>query len=666
MCESKCEGGRRCPHTPDKIIRANRNRRLSREKRNNVVRVLKDHGLDGAARAVKHSRPSDLAALAVHMEARNPEVAAAITSAVNGAFPGTHNMVMQDRRDQTSLTDRDNEGALRANPHRLSAVQAAAAAVDRDLLDKDMVPASQRAELAQSVRVREKAVSVGLLDGETMTLDKELTPEQELFLASTSAQDMARLTALDDSVADKVFDHAFRHAKVEAAPRELFATPNTSIKEALDGGGEVLIGEGVTARYLPPSDTFDGGYVLEVDGSPNRAGVTLPVSPNDEVEDVMSRIPKITSITDDHKENAPMGQSSLYERALNPDSPTGQTTLRALERSLIDAAYNADRSGGVTRRRSARDPQKLIDRVREGKSPHLNAHTLVGTGHRTGEPSVARHEGYLTGGLIRRQSAARDEMVGRLAKAKGVDLGSNRTVAGNERPKLSRTYRGDLDKDARKASEQAGFKPRSDNPKTGTDPRVSGALGTITDVPKVPAEMDEQNLIGRHGPHGKLWTNDEVDQMVRRANRAARHGANPETTDVSVAVAAADLARDAKAARDGALLQGVRPKAVTGQAMQTLPAGVSLDELFPVGGPVETKGYQVIGGTDSTREPIVRGRDKKVKVVYTTSAAVSYAGTSTAVVPDGTTMRVAKVDDSGSVPTVYLIEQDTLIDGQKD
>lgn len=654
MCKLKTVG-KRCPHTPEKQDRANYNRREARAKRHDVAALVGASLGEDARAAVMKCNPSQLALLTVHLEQHDPDLGAEIRRAVGGEFPGTHNMVLQDTRSDKVSTDSYEDGTMRQDPMAVQRAQPAMLTLDKAILERGDMTMGEFTSLQTSVQMRQAALDVGLEPGLPINSKTELTPEAAYWLGSVRPDYLPHLISDQQNVADTVYDAAFQNAKFDvsqrpctldkADARRSFADLYAEAAEAdperdPEDPVRVEIGEGLVLT----ADT-DGHPVLKVDDR-----LTLPVRPGGTPEKVVPKVLRVDGIHTDPKTDAPMGQASLYERITSDKTPQGQAARRALSDSAIEAAFFADRPIG---RKEIEDGLIGLraNVTRPGKSPRVNAATMAGHGQKQGEAASRREEGFLLNGLLKRGGAESRNGINAVLARKGRP-GLDKTPQGHDRPKVDRTYRGDLDKDTLSDVRRSGFGPRTGS-KMSTVPPVGDVPTTsMSEAVKVP-------LVRLFGD-GKPMSDAEVDRLVVRANGVARRGRNPETVGNQALTDAATIDRrilDQQAFRRSRGESEVH----TGAVMQSLPAGVNLDQVFIPGAAIDTKGAVAIGGGDNLpSEPKGQGA-RRVKVVYQSGSA-ALVSPNRAIIADGSRFRVERIGNSGDVPTVYMIEEDLAID----
>lgn len=645
----------RCPHTPEKQERANTNRREARAKRSDVAALVGASLGAEAGAEIMQLKPSQLALATLHLERHDPELGASIRRSIGGEFPGTHNMVLQDTRSPKVSTDFTEEGVPRPAPLAVQKAHPTLVALDRALLDRADMPLAEYEDLKMSVAVREKALELGLPPGMPISSKTELNPAAAHWLGSVHPEAVPHLMDEQQGVADTMYDAAFRNASFDvsqractlpaADARRTFADLYAEAADAdpdrdLSDPVTVDIGEGIVLT----ADT-EGNPVIKVDDR-----LTLPVRPGATPDKVVPKVLRVDGIRTDPKTDAPMGQASLYERIVSEKTPQGQATRRALSDAAVEAAFFADRPVG---RKEISDGLVGVraNVARPGKSPRVDAATMAGHGQTHGEITHRREEGFLLSGIHARAKTEAGNAVDAVLSRNGKPT-LDKTPEGHVRPKVDRTYRGALGKEPLAQVRRSGFGPR-----TGKE---DVAVPKVGDVPATTLSEAGGRMVALR-MNKKPMSDAEVDRMVVRANRVTRRGRNPETVGNRALTDAACLDRRVLDRVAFRRMHG-EPEVHTGAVVQSLPAGVSVDQVFTPGGAIDTKGAVAIGSGDLLPvEPKSKG-DRQVKVVYQTGSA-ALVSPNRAVIGDGARFRVDRVDNSGDMPIVYMIEEDLAVDG---
>lgn len=642
MCRSLSEGGRRCACTPYTRELANRNRSVARQKRAIVANRAAEFGGDELGSAIASLPPSRLTAFLIAADQSRPGTMHEFASDL-GTLPGIHNMVVEDRRDRNSETGKaNNSGKL--DQHAIAQVQGAVLAFDKALLeDGEGLSASERERLERSIKVRERAIELGLLDGKTVTNArvKDMTPEQLDFYATIDPEDLPSLVDVQGRVSRQFWERHLEEADFVTEKRNasdgLRLYDDHGLPKTLEGllnehGGKAVKLSDDLILYRKA----DGQIVL--DDKHNRTQVAAQGFMR--AEDALARLPRVTEVKLPTRSSS-MAQRLVDEKFLDPTSKVGMNHINTLRAGAAQAMF----SSGVP-----------VNRGQDGKAPWQNHNFLskVGLARPTVSHTTPRIEGYELSGHMRAAALVKEQAFRETAKAMGLRMTSDEeTKHGSKRTVPAHAYRGPLKSPQRDAASRGGFRVRSE--KSGTTAPEREALKSISDsVFRAAPPKDMHNLTDRTLGAG-------LAPLVGEANRLIRYGANPETVGERAHVATAKLD---EAFRTRRAVSHHSPTVVN--AVATVPSswdsadGDYLSKVFPTGSRVDTVGYTA-GAVNGTAADTSATGPRQYKVQYLSTSHLTQADGS-AIIGDKTGFRVHSIDRSGTIPVVRMVQDDLAAD----
>lgn len=642
MCRSMSEGGRRCACTSYTKSLANQNRALARAKRRTIATRAAAFGGSELGEAISSLPPSRLSVFLIAADQVRPGTMHELASDI-GNLPGIHNMVTEDRRDRSSdFGKANNSGKL--DPHAIAQVQEAVLAFDKArLADGEGLSGAERAKLERSINVREDALSLGLLDGRTITKErvKDFTQEQRDFYASLDPEDLPSLVDVQGRVSREFWDRHLEEAVFETEERR----PADGLKLHDDKGVPRLLGDLLNdsnGKAVKLSDdlimTRDDEGNIVLDDRFNRTQVVAPSYMR--AEDALARLPRVTDVSLPDKASS-MAQRLVDEKFLDPTTRVGANHTKTLKAAAAQTMF----SSGVP-----------VNSGQDGKAPWQDHRFLakVGLARPTISNSVPRIEGYELSGHVRAAMDIKDEAFRSTAQAMNIPMTTDdMTKFKSPRTTPDARYRGPLDKEKRDVVSRSGFRPRSVKAGSPEAAAVS-AIDSSVFSRKPPADMvtivDARLGAGLAG-------------VVGDANRLIRYGANPETVGERAHVAIAKLD---DAFRTRRAMSGHSPTVINTTA--TLPSnwnypedGDYLSKVFTPGSRIDTNGYTAGAVNESDADGDNGTGPRQYKVQYLSTGHLTQAGGS-AIIGHGAGFRVHSIDRSGQVPVVRLVQDDLAAD----
>lgn len=652
-----CRGGkdncahRRCTLNTHQKQEANRRRVQNRAIHNARVEGSKAIYGEATASALKKIPPRATYAFYLAMNSVDPRRASKFAGLVP-KFPGRQNMIIEDTRDHSSDFGVKQMGNNeKYEPGAIYAIQRAVLEADRDAASR--LPADQREARLAALKIREDALNLGLLDGKPYNKSREFNDDQKKFLSLLTGDDLSVLGEVPQRVYDDVF---MRHLKEADFTTELRSTQGCVALSGTDKGPHYTLEElykdnhaghdkGVPlAEGLVLRRATDGGFELY----DTDLNIAHPAHGYQRGIDAVALCPKFTDVSlprNARGREVPtsVGQFSTERSLLDKDSAKGISHRKQLLAAASTAAYasgvavNAPGDGRDERRQHV-----YLAKAGLGVLPDEDYHT--------------RTEGFLLKGIAEAAMRTKREQVARLADDLGVQITkADRTANGNPRTSVGQRYNGDLDTDALKAVRHSGFSPRVE--RSTRVPEVDAAL-------KVPVEaFDNASTSPRDGIDMEFG--GKAAKLVNEANRLARNGAHPERVPVDAHVSMLEL-EDAFHAR--ALNPDDSPVVVS--AVSTVPRGWDsetdgdfFDKVLSKGTRLDTVGYVrgAANGTDAAKVRESAARDNQYVVKYLTTSSLRDSDDAV-VVGDKTRFIVHSVDRSGSVPVVYMVQDDYAAD----
>ena len=647
MCRSTSEGGRRCACTPYTRNLANQNRAIAKAKRRTVSARASAFGGDALGSAVMELPPSRLSAFLIAADQVRPGTLHEFAHDL-GNLPGIHNMVMEDRRDRTSTRGKaNNSGKL--DQHAIAQVQAAVLEFDKSRLeDGEDLSGYERAKLERSIAVREDAMKLGLLNGETVTQKRadDFTPEQREFYASLSPDDLPALVDVQGRVSRAFWDRHLEEASFKTEPRK----PSDGL-ELFDDKGvpktlSTLLSEH-PGKSIKLSDDLlltrgEDGAITLVD---KFNGTTVNAPGFTRASDALARLPRVTGVELPDRASS-LSQRLVDEKFLDPESKVGMNHIKTLRAGAAHTMF----ASGVP-----------VNNGEDGKAPWQNHRRLAKSG--LARPVISdttpRFEGYELTGHARVAKKIKDESFADTAKAMNIaTTDDKKTRNGSPRTAPDARYRGRVDADKRKAISRGGFRLRSG----GVSGPEATAVREIPEIAFAPSDTpsDMVTLADRRLGAGAA-------ALAARANRLVRAGANPETVGTDAHVAVSKL-EDAFRTR-----KAVKPHAPTViNSTAYVPSGWVSDsdgadffeQAFAKGARIDSTGFTVGAVAKSAADTDVPSPNpNKYRVQYlSTNHLTDKDGT--AVIGDGTGFRVHSVEKNTAdgVPVVRLVADELAAD----
>lgn len=645
MCRSLTEGGRRCACTEQTKALANHNRTVARAKRRTVATRAAAFGGAELGDAVASLPPSRLSAFLIAADQVRPGTLDEMAGDI-GTLPGIHNMVTEDRRDTTSAFGKaNNSGKL--DPHAIAQVQSAVLTFDKARLDDgEDLSGAERAKLERSIAVREAAIGLGLLNGETVTLKRyeDMTPEQKGFYASVAPEDLPALVDVQQRVSRSFWDRHLNEAEFGTEER----TPTPGLELYTDKGVPKTLG-GLLKDHPGSAVKLSEDLILTRDASGNvvlddlHNKTRVTAQPYMNARDALARLPRVTTVS------LPQNASSAAQRLVDTKFLDESTAVGANHvKTLRSAAAQAMFSSGVP-----------VNRGEDGKASWQRHRYLAEAG--LARPVIRemtpRTEGYELNGHARVAMKAREDEFASAAKSLGVKLPTDEeTVNGTKRSTPDARYRGPVKNISTVKS--GGFWPRSN---AGAAPPEAAAAYALPDKVFDPAVTNADT--SDHYTVADANLGKGLASRVGEANRLVRNGANPETVGDAAHVAVAKL-HEAFTTR-----QAVKPhKPTVINAVASIPSGWAPEDgdffskVFGAGYRVDTQGYVAgtVAGTGADAGSAARG-PRQYKVQYLSTGHLTDADGS-AVINTRTGFRVHSVDRTGDVPLVRLVQDDLAAD----
>lgn len=639
--------------TDAKRQRANANRVEARQVLKHYAANARYHLGDEAADALKNAKPSNLVAVSLALEGANPELAASLRSGINRPLPGSHNMVTVDRRERTSAHGKiENSG--KGDPYALAQVQRIMTTIDAAAA-MDATDSGVRNRIFASVAVRDKALDVGLLDGNPIGKKgaADLNDDQKRFYASLDPREVLHLTSVQQRVDDAFFTRHLREATFHSSARRQDCpvpllndkgVPRTLDELLRDNkpGEKLRLAEGLFAYK-----TGDGQFRIE----DKEGRVTLPASGFMRGTQVIDNLPVIDDITMSvggrkKRQASSAGQRIVEESLLDPESPTGRAHRIALKQAALTNVWNS----GVP-----------VNHGEVGKAAWQNHSFLVRSGIGVnGSTGLTRRSGIaLQSHFAARQAILDDEHARRMALLNIPTTTEKSTALGAARTAPARNYSGPVASEDRKLIERSGYRLRTFAKGTVAPESAAASRVPLDAFDKAPKDHGYTAADIRDG-----GTLRNAADLAHAANALSKVGRHPDLAGDHAFVAQARLQdvfrRQAAAPKD-------EPVAVS--TYDSIPEGWDdskgdfLSTVFAQGSRVDTNGYTVgtVAGSDAAKRtgPGLRRRPFRVKYL-TRSAALTPTGE--AIINDRAAFRVHSVDRSGDVPTVYMVSDDYAAD----
>lgn len=642
MCRSLSEGGRRCACTAYTRNLANQNRALARAKRRTVATRATEFGGAELGEAISTLPPSRLSAFLIAADQSRPGTLHEFAHDL-GTLPGIHNMVTEDRRERTSEFGKaNNSGKL--DQHAIAQVQPAVLAFDKArLADGEGLDSAARAELERSITVREDAISLGLLDGRTVTKErvKDFSQEQKDFYAGLEPEDIPALVEVQGRVSREFWDRHLSEAQFTTEPRH--ATDGLALTD--DKGLPRTLGDLLNehpGKAIKLADDLvltrdDRGNVV-LDDRFNKTQVVAQEFMR--AEDALARLPRVTDIKLPATASS-MAQRLVDEKFLDPSTRVGANHTKTLKSAAAQAMF----SSGVP-----------VNQGKDGKAPWQDHRFLAKTGlaRPTISASVPRMEGYELSGHVRAAMDIKDEAFRSTAKAMNIPMTTDsKTKFGSPRTAPDARYRGPLTGVQRDAAGRGGFRVRSGK---ASSPEVSVVANLPVSTFSAPPPSDMVTLVDSRLGAGLVGA-------VGEANRLLRYGANPETVGerAHVAVVKLDDAFRTRRAMSSHSPTVINTTATIPSSWNTTDDGDYLAKVFAQGSRVDTSGYTAGSVNGSAADVDNGGGPRQYKVQYLSTGHLTQPGGS-AVIGHGTGFRVHSIDRSGQVPVVRLVQDDLAAD----
>lgn len=686
------------------------NRREARRVRRNIAVAAKE--LTGGSQEMKRqftsARPRELAEMLAAMERIDPTFAAQLYEAADGRLPGLHNMTMQESRRTTVDIDHDAVGELKPDPGMISMGMRSIVGMESAYLKSDLarenLSAGKLAELQRSANVRGEMSALGLFghvddNGRHVPPPavKDMNAAQLAFYAQTPPEAVARVGDIENTIEDQFVAYAMtgvtfspnRRGRLCTAEQAALSPSQLASTDEFKENGRIAIRDGVEMVANPDydaedPDSLEPAYHFVVDG-----GMKLPAGDFEGVGMQTNAIVSVAKIEQRDPETgaAPMGQKSLYDRMLDPDTPTGQRVRSRIAEDLIRATYTAGRIPGIdtsidvtadeVAHRSGRRPgphtlsevfgtkSALSGKTRDELGRALNA-TMQSMGPEMEKAGEYSEMSYAQ--LRKHQEATRKRFSDARRRNKA---GRNRSMESNlAGPVISKrseqnlgdviTGRGHKESQHRKMI-LPGLKHLRDE----------GGYGKIPSIPKDPAKAPKlgmsQTEKNRISGANRTITGADVALMVAQANQASKVD-TPEGVPTAALAAEAriraaaeahayNLDRRAQARRKAP--EGERPAApepVTLEQWVVVPTGTNLHNSMRAGRSYRSNGYAV-ATTTRGEKPTVGAGEKAVRVVYTTHRGVP-ATDHHAVIPPDANFRIVNNKDG----TIHVMDEGMIVD----
>ena len=324
--------------------------------------------------------PVDMASILAYTETYDPEGAEMLTSEAlersgKNELPGTHMMVLQDTRADSSRTDHDQAGNrkddqmfLSRNMRRMNALEEAwLNSEDSNELDDE-----ERQRRENALKIRKQAAAAGVFDG------KKHDERRDAYLENLSPKDMDELasvhSAMESKVAQEIWDNADISVDVrEAAKNAPEMDRTTTVEELLNRCSEEEARIGIPIR--------DGVWLARTDDGPQwrvtdkhlKKPVMLRARPRARVLDDTASIPRMDSISYDTELASP-GWKSMFERYTNKKNESGKDLRAKANEQVIRTAFQSRTR--ISERRSAKG---LLSHTAPGKRKALTANNVLAT-----------------------------------------------------------------------------------------------------------------------------------------------------------------------------------------------------------------------------------------------------------------------------------------------
>lgn len=670
MCRACVEGGRRCKDgwSSEKIEQetraANARRRRNRSVRAGFASVVEERLGEDVRAAVMKTSPNQLSLVASRIADHSPETEEAIRTAIGGGqYPGTHNMVIQEIRSESSYTDHDRVGNLKNDPMNVSAAMHALNTVDAAALDKGLVPDGDRAALQRELDVRTAAVALGL---DTPSISGPMTAEQAAFYNNLSVEEIEMLGRPNERLENNLRQEVFSAAQFDLAPRTPMLRDDETYltaEELADRYPKSRMAKGVQVAedVLLKRDPESGRLFYSVDGTHR-----LPAGDHAFVHDQVAKIPFVNDIRYD-KHSGPAGQEAMFERL----SSDGYTDM-AVEEAAIRTVFESDRPAGeVSRLIESEDGSFDFDTLPNSGKARVTMNAMAATNHRrpgafdaTNPASPVANRHLRRAGLVRETARA--------AYAKKLGVGD--VLSSQEKTRRART------------GNQVGDSPLTtlrvpaERSRTPFDTAVADGLDNYTTARAGKPIRSAKNsgvLDTRAFSAGDVG-NSDVDLAVARANGYASAGgpdlAAVNPADVGVAhdsidtCTTADLAAytQVRDAVEAVRLQravtakqgGQAPKPVTMTAYTSLPEDLDVDTTFAPGGAFSPTRY--VSTASNARRPRKAAGTRTVRCVYTSATGAQITPQRTIISPEQSFRVADKTVASDGTVTVHLVEDQVL------
>lgn len=216
-----------------------------------------------------------------------------------GTLPGIHNMVTEDRRDRSSTSGKANNSG-KFDQHAIAEVQPVVLEFDKAVLaDGEGLSLFQRDKLERSIKTREKAIELGLLDGKTVTSTrvKDMTPAQRDFYANITPEDIPALVDVQERVSGTFSERHLDEAVFDTEPRRATEGLNLHNQDGTPKTLDALLKEH-PGKAIKLSDDLilarneDG--TIRLDDRFNRTVVSA--QPYMRADDALARSPCITGV----------------------------------------------------------------------------------------------------------------------------------------------------------------------------------------------------------------------------------------------------------------------------------------------------------------------------------------------------------------------------------
>lgn len=692
------------------------NRREARRVRRDMAVYARDAlgGDQKIKRAIMNTRPRELAIMVARMREIDPQFADELMEASGtDRLPGLHNMTMQDSRRESVRLDYDEVGELKDDPGMVSMSARQISRMETAYLSSDLarerLSPGKLAELQRSASVRAEMDSLGLL-GSVDERGRHVPPPsvedmnaaQLGFYAETTPEMLARVGDVENTIEDQFVSYAMTNVTFSPARRGRLCTEEqaglTSVEIAEDPDfaktGVFHVREGVdmieNPRYDPEDpDSLEPQHLFAVDGK-----IELPVDPDASIGDQTNAIVSVSRLSQRGEfEGAPLNQKSLYDRMLDPGTPTGQRIQDRINEDIIRATFTAGKIPGIDTsidvsadeiaHRSGRRPGPHTLSEVFGSKSALSGKTRDAVGRSLAatiqelSPEMAK-KGYseLAHGQLKNSQRAAKRRASQARRRRQVWEGRS-IETGTKSPRISKrghdlgdvtTSRGIKEREHRKnivpgikkLRETEGFKK---TPSLPSDPDKAHKMRTV------PTEINR--LVGPN----KTATNADIELLVAQANRAAKaEFVDSAPTDAHVAhtrLLRADEARrfnrDAAAKERRSVPAAERPKLaapITLEQYVVVPDSTHGHNTFREGRSFQNNGYAV-ATTTRGKMPKAGPGEKVIRVVYSTREAMPGTETHAIMSPESVFRVLRRSKGSGGVETVHVADQGMVLDAAR-